>query len=159
MIYQAIPGYCIKSRNDDLIFNQIGYVFALNMLFNGMWLMIFTQYNLTAFYVSCIDILLLLATSIYIMYFTGREVMANFVEFIGLYVGFSMYAGWVTTATVLNIMFCVKGSGFSEEKMDIDESNIACYILWAITIIYIVVSSIENNIVYALIWIWAVVAI
>lgn len=105
------------------------------------------------------DILILLATAAYIMGVTSRAERINFMEMIGLYVGFSMYTGWVTTATVLNIMFCVKGSGFSEENMNIDESNIACYILWVVTIIYMVVSFYEANIVYALVWVWAVVAI
>jgi hypothetical protein len=74
------------------------------------------------------------------MILSGRAKMGNFVETLGLYVGFSMYSGWVTTATVLNILFCLKGSGISEDKMDIDESIITCYLLWVITIVYTLVS-------------------
>jgi benzodiazapine receptor len=158
VVYQAVP--CdTRIRNDDLIFNKIGYVFSINMFFNGMWLLIFNQYSLAAFYLSCAVIFILLGTSFYMMAVITRTKMANFFEIIGLYVGFSMYAGWITTATVLNIMFCVKGSGFSEDLMDIDESEIACYTLWAITIIYVVVSYLESNVVYALIWVWASIAI
>lgn len=121
--------------------------------------MIFTQYNVTAFYVSCIDIFALLATAFYIMILSGRAKMGNFVETLGLYVGFSMYSGWVTTATVLNILFCLKGSGISEDKMDIDESIITCYLLWVITIVYTLVSYYQENAVYGSVWIWALVAI
>ena len=124
-----------------------------------MWLLIFNQYSLVAFYLSCADIFILLGTSLYMMAVITRTKMANFYEIIGLYLGFSMYAGWITTATVLNIMFCAKGSGFSEDLMDIDESEIACYTLWAITIVYMVVSYLESNVVYALIWVWASIAI
>lgn len=129
------------------------------MCFSSTWRLIFKQNTLTAFYVSCADIFIMLGTSFYMMAVITRTKMANFFEAFVLYVGFSMYAGWLTTATVLNIMFCVKGSGFSQDLMDIDESEIACYILWAITIIYMVVSYVESNVVYALVWLWASVAI
>lgn len=159
MIYQAIPHQCIKSRNDDLIFNEIGYVFSVNMLLNGLWLMIFTRYNLTAFFISCIDIVGLLVTCLYMMMVVARAKYLNTFEVISAYTGFSMYAGWVTTATILNVTFCIKGLGYSEDKMDISESKIACHILWVAQIIYVVASFREENVVFAFIWLWAAFAI
>ena len=68
VIYQAIPSHWgMSKRNDHLIFNEIGYWFTFNMIFNAVWLAIFQQYNLPAFFVSAIDIIALLVTSLMIM--------------------------------------------------------------------------------------------
>merc|ERR1711990_44436 len=37
-IYQALPGGFVKSRNDDFIFNKIGYLYSINMVLNAIWL-------------------------------------------------------------------------------------------------------------------------
>lgn len=77
----------------------------------------------------------------------------NTFETISAYTAFSMYAGWVTTATILNITFCLKGVGFEMG------SNVSCYILWIVQIIYMVVSYKEQNVVYGSVWLWAAFAI
>ena len=77
----------------------------------------------------------------------------NTFEVISLYTGFSMYAGWVTTATILNITFCLKGVGFNVE------SAVSCYILWIVQIIYMIISYKEQNVVYGTVWLWAAFAI
>ena len=71
----------------------------------------------------------LLVTCVYIMMVVARSKLNPF-EVFSMYTGFSIYAGWVTTATILNATYCFKGMGFSEEKMDINESKITCFVLW-----------------------------
>ena len=39
-----------------------------------------------------------------------------------LRLGFSVYSGWLTTATILNTCFVLKGAGFNETEMNIDET-------------------------------------
>jgi len=159
VVYQAIPSHWgMSKRNDHLIFNEIGYWFAANMLFNAMWLAIFQQYNLPAFFVSAVDIIALLITSLMIM-MKARRNQCNFFETIGCYVAFSMYSGWVATATILNLTFCIKGLGFSEKKLDIDESIYACSILWVAFAIFVLASLRERNVVFGAVWLWAVRAI
>ena len=65
----------------------------------------------------------------YIMMVVARSKLNPF-EVFSMYTGFSIYAGWVTTATILNATYCFKGMGFSEERMDISESKVTCYVLW-----------------------------
>ena len=89
----------------------------------------------------------------------ARADYLNLFEVISAYIGFSMYAGWVTTATILNISFCFKGLGYSEEKMEISESKVACYILWVAQLIYMVASYREENVVFGAVWLWAAFAI
>lgn len=41
VIYQALPAKCVKSRNEKVIFEEFSYVFAVNLVLNGVWLIIF----------------------------------------------------------------------------------------------------------------------
>lgn len=45
VIYQAIPSEWVPDRNDELIFEDIGYVFMANMLGNAAWLIMFQTNN------------------------------------------------------------------------------------------------------------------
>jgi tryptophan-rich sensory protein len=67
IIYQALPKKYTPARNDDLIFNQIKYVFAINMILNGSWLPVFLLNTKVSFIFALIIISGLLMTNIYIM--------------------------------------------------------------------------------------------
>jgi hypothetical protein len=146
----------MQKRNDHLIFNEIGYWFNFNMAANATWLMIFQQCNLPAFFVSSIVIIALLVSSLAIMMKAQRSKLNNVFELLGIYVAFSMYSGWVTTATILNLTFCIKGSGLSNIELSIDESEFACVILWIALIIFIAASLRERNVIFGAVWLWAV---
>jgi len=51
-VYQALPSDKVSGRNDDVSVNQIGWIFSLNMILNGLWLVIFIQNTSTAFLLS-----------------------------------------------------------------------------------------------------------
>ena len=72
---------------------------------------------------------------------------------------FSMYSGWVTTATILNVTFCLKGIGLSEKKLEIDESVYSCVMLWIALVIFVLATLRERNVVFGAVWLWAVYAI
>ena len=40
-IYQALPDSVVPDRNNELIFDKIGYMFFANMLINSIWLVLF----------------------------------------------------------------------------------------------------------------------
>jgi benzodiazapine receptor len=69
VIYLALPR--VKSRNDELIYgngaNGMGYLFALNMLFNSFWLIIFVQNNGVAFGLDVAVVLVMLLSALYIL--------------------------------------------------------------------------------------------
>ena len=65
--YQALPSQWCQSRNDHLIFNEIGYWFAGNMLMSAFWLLIFQQDQKWSFFLSSIDIIGMLLSAIVIM--------------------------------------------------------------------------------------------
>jgi hypothetical protein len=43
--------------------------------------------------------------------------------------GFSVYSGWVTSATILNVSIMLKSFGLNETDMDIDEAMFGIVIL------------------------------
>jgi len=40
-VYQALPDSCCPDRNNDLIFNKLGYLPSINFCGNSLWLFIF----------------------------------------------------------------------------------------------------------------------
>jgi len=66
-IYQALPNAWVPSRNNELIFGQIGYTFTINMIANGIWLVIFMTNTNVGFAVGIVDIVVMVLTQIYIM--------------------------------------------------------------------------------------------
>jgi hypothetical protein len=67
VIYQALPAKMVPMRNDKVIFDCIGYSFAVNMILNGAWLCIFTQNTPIFFFIGAVEIFCLLSSCLYIM--------------------------------------------------------------------------------------------
>ena len=103
-IYQAIPSEWVPDRNDELIFGDIGYVFMANMLGNAAWLIMFQTNNVYGMIAALFDISGMLASNLYIMMCSTRTYVDIF-ELISLRGGFSIYSGWVTAATILNVTY------------------------------------------------------
>ena len=110
-IYQAIPSWMLKQgyRNDDLFFNQIGYVWTLNICSNLIWNKLFYG---CWFLISAADILVMLSSGLYMLVKISRSHL-NIVECICFYGGVSIYTGWVTVATILNLSYVFKDLGMS----------------------------------------------
>jgi hypothetical protein len=98
----------VPERNDQLIFTDIGFVFVINMVLNALWVFIYLSNSTLGFTLSFIEILLLLSSCFFMMMKTSRGGDLNWTEFISMKVGFSIYAGWVTSATILNLVYMLK---------------------------------------------------
>jgi benzodiazapine receptor len=83
----------------------------------------------------------------------------NVVEFISLRMGFSIYTGWVTAATILNATFFLKSVGVKGASAGFSESTWTCIILYVALIVYVLASFMERNPLYGAVYIWVVVAI
>lgn len=64
VVYQALPPDMVPDRNDDLIFNQIGWLFPINMIWNALWLPTFQSFNTVGFVLSEVLIVGMLLTAI-----------------------------------------------------------------------------------------------
>ena len=81
-------------------------------------------------------------------------------NFAGLRVGFSMYAGWLTAATILNTCMSLRTAGFNEAEMSgLDESVHAVIILITAEVIYMLAGFSYRNPIMSSIYIYVLTAI
>lgn len=158
VVYQALPDRCVPSRNNDVIVNKIGYVFAINMLGNALWLVIFGQNKVWSFIISLLVIIGMLTTQLFIMMQSVRSHL-GLVGIISLRCGFSIYSGWVTAATILNASFVLKSLGLKDPSAGWAESTWTIIILWVAFVIYATATFRERNPLFGLIYIWVLLAI
>jgi len=45
VVYQALPDRFVPTRNNKVIFEEIKWVFSINMVINGLWLVVFMMGN------------------------------------------------------------------------------------------------------------------
>jgi hypothetical protein len=92
-VYMAIPSWMMSNgfRNDDLLFNEIGYIWTINIASNVIWNKLFYSYG---FLVSAVDILIMLSTGLYMLVKVSRAHLNKF-ECFCIYGGISIYTGWV----------------------------------------------------------------
>lgn len=57
----------VPSRNDKLIFEDVGYIFFINMLANAVWLIVFGTNGSVGFTLGLIDIIIMLVTCFMMM--------------------------------------------------------------------------------------------
>ena len=77
------------------------------MSVHAFWNATFLTNSGPGFYISLINILVMLGTAYYMMHVSMRA-SVNWIEFITMRLGFSIYTGWVTAATILNITYTLR---------------------------------------------------
>lgn len=130
------------------------------MLINAVWLVLFQTNTTWGMTLGLIDIIAMLASNVYIMKLaTSNDV--NVYEWIGLRGGFSIYAGWVTAATILNTVYVLKRLGMADPNIlwGLNEENITVAILWVAFLIYTARSYVDRNPLYGSVLMWVILAI
>jgi len=154
-----------QSRNSteidtDVIYNQVGYMFTINMLANAFWLFLFGHDESSYFGFALLDIILMLVTAVSTLNISTHSHLNNWYENIFFRGGMSIYAGWVTTATILNVSFFLKSLG-----VDTGNTNVPNEIFWSrivLTVAFLIYNSysaIERNPLYGAVFIWVLTAI
>lgn len=160
-LYQALPEWTFDwafDRNDDLIFNQISIVFIINMLAISAWQYIYLTNSNAGMIVSCLDIFIVLATAVHMLQLSLRETN-NWMEVLAIRTGFSIYSGWLTSATILNISFVLQAFGLKGPDLAISEEAWGVAIVWIAFALYNLISYWEKDPVYGAVYIWALGAI
>ena len=148
----------VPSRNEKLIFGDIGYLFFINIMMNGLWLIAFGTNGSVGFTIGLIIILVMLVTCFMMMRLSGRS-KVNAFEFVGMRCGFSMYTGWVTAATFLNVTFMLKSFGVFPIVPDGAEETWTILNMWVAFVIYNFIQGFERNPLYGGVFIWVLFAI
>ena len=128
------------------------------MVANFLWLLVFLLNSVTGFALALLVIITLLATNFYIMRKTC-ETKVDIVEFVALRIGFTIYTGWVTAATIIGVSLFLASLGMKNPNAGLDETTWAVIILYVALVIYILASYVERNPLYGAIYIWVLFAI
>lgn len=158
VVYQALPNSKVPKRNNFLIFGKIKYLFALNMVLNGVWLPVFMLNTRTGFVIATIIIALLDVTCLWIMMLASRAKLDD-IEMACTRVVFSMYSGWVTAATILNITGTAQEYGKVDPNIDWSEVTWGIIIIFVALFIYILAAYRERNPLFGGLYIWVLLAI
>lgn len=151
----------VPARNDKLIFEDIGYMFFGNMLTAPAWMILFQTNSSIGFSFALIVIFGMLL-SCFILMRQSTRTKVNAVEFICLRCGFSMYTGWVTAATFLNVTFALKSYGLFGDSLNkgfVDEETWTIINLWFALITFNLIQGAERNPIYGGVFIWTLFAI
>jgi hypothetical protein len=130
------------------------------MLANALWLYLFSLDSAKYFGIALLDIVVMLVTAIVTLNITTHNHLNNRYENILFRGGMSIYAGWLTTATILNATFFLKSLG-----VDHGNTNVPNEIFWSKSIlsvafvIYNSYSAIERNPLFGAVFIWVLAAI
>lgn len=94
-------------QDEALLLHGIGFWYTSACLFNGLWIVTFVQGDTAAMWCSTLLIASLLGSicKIYVnaACWTAARRPGGVLQAIALDVHFSMYAGWVTVATIVNV--------------------------------------------------------
>lgn len=154
VIYVLLAIWIIRLfiRKDDPspIYKSIHYWLVSNFALNAFWIVVFTQVWLIA---STIVIIGLLITLIVIYKKLTRHGIHWFDR-----APFSIYFGWVTVATIVNIIDTVNGQGI-EELIGLNEYQWTLILLVIATLIALFVSLFHKDWLYPLIFAWAYIGI
>lgn len=127
-------------------------------MLNASWCLIFQQNNLAVFVIAQIVCIGMLWSAVHVMKL-AVENRLNVWEIIGMRCGFTVYAGWLTVATTLNVGFVLKAAGLNDSDMSIDESWWAVATLIIVQCVYGFVSFMLRNPLYSCVLEWALFAI
>lgn len=83
----------------------------------------------------------------------------NVFTFISIRLGFSIYAGWVNAATILNVSIFLKSVGLKDPDFFTTEETMGAIILYVAWIIYILTTVFNMNPVFGIVYIWVLTAI
>jgi benzodiazapine receptor len=150
VIYQALP-----SQEEKEFRRKIGWLFVLSCVFNIVWLFLW-QYELLAVSVLVMFLLLVSLILIYLRLDIGKAIVPMR-ERLAVHLPFSVYLGWITIATIVNVSAALVSSGW--DGAGISQETWAIVIVIVASIITILVIVTRRDIAYGLVVIWALVGI
>ena len=154
-VYQVLPDETTIDRNNDFFFNEIGWLWGINMTACIFWWFTFLAPSNFGIVTSVLFISVMLGTAL-VMSKRAMTAELNWSEWISFRCGMSIYAGWLSTATILNTAGMLKRTGLAD---DWDEPLIAVIMLWVATSIYIGNSFLNRDPFYAAVFVWACLGI
>lgn len=167
VVWQAIPSL----RNDDIVFGKIGWWFILSNFFNVMWIVLFAQTKPVGWiWASSVFLFLIFGSLLHIILRinvfrralvadpsaapkSATNTMKLVLEYFCVDFTFSIYCGWTTVASILNVSLALIGSGWYGGSAG--QATWAIIILCVATAIFLLTVFTRFNWAYGLVYAWA----
>lgn len=145
-------------RSDELVdrkglLNEIGILFSISSIVNAVWIL---TWHYKKIFLSTVLIIIIFACLLLINLKIEKEKL-SFKEKVFIYLPFNVYFGWLTVATIANVVTLLVSVGWN--GFGISESVWAMLILIVGFIISGLVIMRQKNIVYGLVILWSYVGI
>ena len=126
---------------------------------NILWLQIYPFGTLFAYLAALLEIIMLLVNTTFMMMKSTRT-SVNIIEWIALRAGMSIYAGWLTAATILNATIAIQRAGFMEPNLPFGtEQQWTAFTLWVALLVYEAGMISEKNPIFGAVFVWVLTAI
>ncbi|RIL23411.1 tryptophan-rich sensory protein [Staphylococcus gallinarum] len=147
LIYVLILAWIIKlfvsNSHKSIIVNELKYLPIINFLLNGLWVVVYTQKWIFA------SVLVIIA-----LLYTISKIYTTLNKYKGFNrLPFSIYFGWVTVATIVNIFTLVLNNNI-ETILGLNELTWTIIILIIATLIGVFISIFFKDWLYPLVIIW-----
>ena len=130
------------------------------MLANAVWLCLFGQNNATMFGFALVDIVVMYITGMKILQISVSEKLNNWWENIFFKGGFSIYVGWLTAASILNVCFFLKALGVDPKNTNVENELFWSKIILVVALfLYNAYSIVGRNPLFGSVYIWVLLAI
>ncbi|MDZ7834336.1 MAG: tryptophan-rich sensory protein [Alkalibacterium sp.] len=130
----------------DRVYKSVRYWVIANFILNALWIIAFTR----EWYLTSVIVIIALLVTLFFIYKKITRVSTNWFDRLP----FSIYFGWVTVATIVNIVEWVKEMGI-EEVLGFNEYQWTLTLLIIGTGIAVFVSLLHLDWLYPLVFAWA----
>ena len=100
VIYQTLPSTWVSERNDDMIFTQMNYLFAINKFATALWLPVYQTNTLLGFFFGWLLMVIQLTTGLTLLTIVDANIL-TWTEVFVVKLPISIYSGWMTVAFIL----------------------------------------------------------
>lgn len=148
-----------KQRENTLIDDQIGWWFVFSCITNVLWIATFVQGEVWTTWLSSVWLFMIVGSLLVILIRTKcfEEKRKTAIEFVVIDLNFSIYAGWTTAASIVNVATGLVASGWNGSPWTPQGWSV---LMAAIaSVIFLAMLYTKKNVAYAAVYIWAVGAI
>lgn len=139
-----------------VVFEDIGYLFLVSCVCNIIWILLFIWRTVPTVWLS-VPMLFGLMISLELLLRRAqiwREPRSSYLEYFAIDFTFSVYAGWATVASIVNLSAALVASGWDGSPWT--EAGWSVLLMVVAAIINLLMIYREENAVHALVYVWAV---
>ncbi|PYZ92341.1 hypothetical protein CR194_16030 [Salipaludibacillus keqinensis] len=151
LVVWAIRPFIVSHKQDLLAYEKIGPAFVVNAVLNSMWLVLF-HYE---FFILTLFVMVSLLINLIVIYKRIRSVNETS---IWMKLPFSIYLGWISVATIVNVGIFFNTLGF-EEGLWLSAEGWTMTLLGIAVLLGIWFTSYNRDAVYPLVFVWAFIGI